>query len=99
LLGAPVRYIMLVEARANERSVAQGVIALFSSIGQLTGSALVGAAAASRAGLSVLAGYSTAFLVVAISGVVLVVLSVFLKSRTAEQETLQSANPSSTPAD
>ncbi|HMN59497.1 MAG TPA: MFS transporter [Anaerolinea sp.] len=99
LLGAPVRYIMLVEAKSDERSVAQGVIALFSSIGQLTGSALVGAAAASRAGLSELAGYSTAFLVVAISGVALIILSIFLKSRAVEQQALQSSSASPTQAD
>jgi EmrB/QacA subfamily drug resistance transporter len=95
LLGAPVRYIMLNEATASERSVAQGVVTLFSSIGQLTGSALVGAVAASRAGLSALAGYSTAFLLVAISGTVLVVISVFLKDRGAEMDTIQSTESAS----
>jgi len=88
LLGAPVRYIMLNEANATERSVAQGVVALFSSIGQLSGSALVGAAAASRPGQA-LAGYATAFLVVAIISALLVVLASFLKSRSAEIATVQ----------
>ncbi len=41
LLGAPMRYIMLNEAAPSDRSVAQGMVALFGSIGQLTGSALV----------------------------------------------------------
>lgn len=73
-----MRYIMLNEANASERSVAQGVVALFSSIGQLSGSALVGAAAASRPGQA-LAGYATAFLVVAIISALLVVLASFFK--------------------
>ncbi|GAP05523.1 arabinose efflux permease [Anaerolinea thermolimosa] len=89
LLGAPVRYIMLNEARVQERSVAQGVITLFSSVGQLIGSALVGAVAASRAVQSPLAGYSTAFLTVAGVGVLLLLAAWFLKNRDAELETIR----------
>uniref|UniRef100_A0A7C4KGG6 MFS transporter n=1 Tax=Anaerolinea thermolimosa TaxID=229919 RepID=A0A7C4KGG6_9CHLR len=89
LLGAPVRYIMLNEARPQERSVAQGVVTLFSSIGQLVGSALVGAVAASRASQSPLAGYSAAFLTVAAMGALLLMAAWFLKNREAELETIR----------
>lgn len=89
LLGAPVRYIMLNEAHPRERSVAQGVVTLFSSIGQLVGSALVGAVAASQASQSPLAGYSAAFLTVAAVGVLLLITAWFLKNRHAELETMR----------
>jgi EmrB/QacA subfamily drug resistance transporter len=85
LLGAPIRYITLNEVSAADRSVAQGVVAVFTSVGQLMGSALVGAAAASRGGG--VAGYSTAFLMISILGVLLVVAALGLKNRAAEMET------------
>jgi EmrB/QacA subfamily drug resistance transporter len=80
LLGAPIRYIMLNEVDASERSVSQGVVTLFTSIGQLIGSAMVGAVAQSGGG-----NYATAFLAISGLGVVLVVLSVFLKPRAVEK--------------
>jgi EmrB/QacA subfamily drug resistance transporter len=89
LLGAPIRYIMLNEAAASERSVAQGVVAVFSSVGQLTGSMLVGAVAASMSGQGAATGYSAAFLIVGIVAVALVAAALFLKNRTAEIETVQ----------
>ena len=92
LLGAPLRYIMLNEAHASERTVAQGVVAVFTSAGQLIGSALVGAIAASGAKTvhsGAAAGYSLAFLVMSGLGVMLVLLAFFLKHRQAEQRTVQ----------
>ena len=65
------------------RAVAQGVITLFISIGQLIGAALIGAVAASTG--SGAAGYRQAFLVVAAIAGVLSVLAFGLKSRRAEQ--------------
>jgi EmrB/QacA subfamily drug resistance transporter len=88
LLGAPMRYIMLNEAAPSDRSVAQGAVALFGSIGQLTGSALVGAVADSQGGG--VFGYSSAFLVTGVLGLVLVFLAIGLKNRSAEQETVRS---------
>jgi MFS family permease len=89
LLGAPIRYITLNETRASERSVAQGVVALFGSVGQLLGSVLVGAVAASGGGQSAAAGYTNAFLVVAVVSAVLLVVSFQLKNRSAELETVK----------
>jgi EmrB/QacA subfamily drug resistance transporter len=90
LLGAPLRYIMLNEAEVSERSIAQGIVAVFASTGQLLGGTLTGAIAASRAQTSGdAAGYSLAFLVIGGISVLLVVLALQLKSRAAEQATVQ----------
>lgn len=88
LLGAPVRYIMLNEASAADRTSAQGLIALFTSVGQLTSSALVGAVAASMGGG--VTGYGTAYLAIGVIAAVMVVLSLGLKSR--EQEVTHRAS-------
>ena len=87
LLGAPVRYIMLNEAPASDRTAAQGAITLFTSIGQLTSSALVGAVAASQGGG--VKGYGSAYLVIGVIAVVLVFLTLGLKNRQQELATLQ----------
>lgn len=89
LLGAPMRYIMLNEARLAERSVAQGVLAVFTSAGQLFGSTLTGAIAASRGAAGGAAGYSLAFLVIGGLSLILVLLSTLLKNRAAELETVR----------
>jgi EmrB/QacA subfamily drug resistance transporter len=82
LLGAPVRYIMLNETSTGDRSVAQGVLTLFTSTGQLMAGVLVGGIAASRGGG--VSGYSSAYLFTGAVAVVLVLLSLALKSRAAE---------------
>jgi len=88
LLGAPVRYIMLNEASAADRTSAQGLIALFTSVGQLTNSAPVGAVAASMGGG--VTGYGTAYMVIGVIAAIMVVLSLGLKSR--EQEVAHRAS-------
>ncbi|MBE0697844.1 MAG: MFS transporter, partial [Anaerolineaceae bacterium] len=90
LLGAPIRYIMLNEARLSERSVAQGVATLFTSIGQLLGGTLTGAiaASASQAG-DAAAGYRLAFLIIGIMSALLVMVAFLLKNRAAEQATVR----------
>lgn len=87
LLGAPMRYIMLNEASAENRTSAQGLISLSTSIGQLTSSALIGAVAASVGGG--VAGYGAAYRVVGIVAVVMVVLTLGLKNRQQEIATVQ----------
>lgn len=88
LLGAPIRYIMLGEAAAGERSLAQGVVTLFSSVGQLSGSALMGAMVASFGRESPMAGYRAAFIGVALGSIILFGMANLLKSREQELETL-----------
>lgn len=87
LLGAPIRYITLNETSAAERSTAQGVVAVFTSVGQLVGSASVGAVAASRGGTA--DGYSLAFLAIGVLGVLLVGVAWMLKNQAQERQTVQ----------
>lgn len=87
LLGAPMRYIVLNEAPAEDRGAAQGVLTVFTGVGQLTAGALVGAVAASGGGGA--GGYSAAYRVIAIVGAILFVLAFGLKGRAAELATVQ----------
>jgi EmrB/QacA subfamily drug resistance transporter len=90
LLGAPVRYIMLNEAPASERTAAQGAITLFTSLGQLISSALVGAVAASLGGG--VKGYGAAYFMIGLIAVLMVVATFWLKNRQQElQQTQQLA--------
>ncbi len=82
LLGAPLRYVMLNEAPATERAAAQGILTLFTSMGQLVGGALVGAVAASFGGG--LSGYGTAFFAVGTVMIGMILATFGLKSRVDE---------------
>jgi EmrB/QacA subfamily drug resistance transporter len=86
LLGAPIRYIMLNEAPAEERATAQAVITICTGVGQLTSGALMGAVAASFGGG--VAGYGSAYGVIGLVTIVMVLLALGLKSRPAELATL-----------
>ncbi len=87
LLGSSLRYVMLNEAPASERAAAQGILTVFTSIGQLVGAALVGALVASHGGGS--RGFGLAFLVVGAAMVGLSLLSLGLKGRQEEIETVR----------
>lgn len=82
LLGAPIRYVTLNETTADERSAAQGLVTIFTSMGQLLGAAAVGAVAASAPGVT---GYANAFTMIGVVGLALLVASFWLKSRAQEQ--------------
>lgn len=82
LLGAPMRYIMLNEASVANRTSAQGMISLSTSVGQLASSALVGAVAASLGGG--VKGYGTAYMVIGILAGIMVLLTLGLKNRQQE---------------
>lgn len=82
LLGAPIRYVTLNETTAAERSAAQGLVATFTSMGQLVGAAVVGAVAAS--GATAAAGLNAAFGLVGGLGLVLLAAALLLKSRAVE---------------
>jgi EmrB/QacA subfamily drug resistance transporter len=87
LLGSSLRYIMLNEASAEERGAAQGILTVFISVGQLAGSAILGAVIAS-AGTGV-DSYSTAFYVVA-AGLALLTAAAFgLRSRSEERRRMR----------
>jgi EmrB/QacA subfamily drug resistance transporter len=91
LLGASLRYIMLNEAPASERASAQALLTLFTGVGQLVGSVLIGALAASGSGG--VAGYSRSFLFLALVIGLLTLASLGLKSRAAERATMQQQTP------
>lgn len=82
LLGAPIRYVTLNETTREERSAAQGLVATFTSMGQLLGSAVVGAVAAS--GATPAAGYNSAFAMIGVLGILAFAAALLLKSRAAE---------------
>ncbi len=86
LLGAPIRYIMIAEAPVADRTAAQGVATISTSVGQLVGGAVVGAIAASVGGG--VSGYSAAYLVIGGIAVVLTGLAFGLKSRSQELATV-----------
>jgi MFS family permease len=85
LLGAPLRYIMLAEAPAEERASAQALISVMTKVGQMMTGAVVGAVAASMGGG--VAGYVASFRVLGGIAVVLFLLSLLLKTREAERAT------------
>lgn len=83
LMGSALSYILIHEAARAERTVSQGLITLFISLGQLMTGAAVGAIAASSP--DVLTGYASAFLGIAVVSVVMIGAAARLKGRTSEQ--------------
>jgi MFS family permease len=77
LLGAPLRYIILEEARPEDRASTQGLLNIFLAIGQLSGAAIVGAVATSAGGGT--AGYQTSFAVLAAITVVIGAIGLRMK--------------------
>ncbi|HUF10968.1 MAG TPA: MFS transporter, partial [Rhodothermales bacterium] len=86
LLGSALSYILLAEADVAERTVAQGVNTIFISIGQLLGSAAIGAIAASA--LSPAEGYQQAFAWIGVTAAALFLVSLLLNDRKKEREGL-----------
>ena len=87
LLGSSLSYILLNESEASERAVAQGLITVFISVGQLTGGAVIGAVAASAAEAE--AGYRAAFAIVAVAVAALALLGTRLHARDAERASVR----------
>ncbi len=81
LVGSSLRYIALNEVAASERAVSQGMITIFTSTGQITGSVIIGIIAVAAGGLQ---GYKNAFLFLAVLTSLLVLLSLLLKGRKKE---------------
>ncbi len=81
LLGSSLNYILLRESRLQDRVAAQGIVTLSLNTGILMGGAVVGALAAS--GETHRAGYETAFTTIAVLGVFMFGISLFLRGRKA----------------
>lgn len=73
LLGAPVRYLMLQVSSPQERASTQALISVVTKIGQMLSAAVIGAVAASFGGG--LAGYTSAYRLLAVLAVGLVLLA------------------------
>ena len=84
LLGAPFRYIILSEARPEERGAAQALTQIPTSVGQIVGAALVGSIAASMG--NGVAGYQQSFFVLATGMGVMLLFAFLLRGKTAERE-------------
>jgi MFS family permease len=84
LLGSSLNYILLREVEVTERTIGQGIITVSLNIGLLTGSAFIGALAASGGGS--LAGYRSALLVVGGVALLLALVASRLKGRVEERE-------------
>ena len=89
LLGAPLRYLLIEEVPAAERAAAQGILTIFTSIGQLLSGALIGAVAASTGGGA--RGYQRAFLWVAVPVAIMFAISWLLQNKRSTSAT-QSAD-------
>ena len=85
LAGSSLRYIMLNEAGKNDRAVTQGMLTIFISLGQLTGSALIGVIIAKADGVT---GYKHAFLYESVLLLAVLGLSFMLKNREAEKASI-----------
>ena len=78
VLGSPLRYIMLTESPPKKRAAGQALINFNSSAGQLVGGAMIGAVIGSQGGK--LIGYESAYILIAIIAVGMVLLTLGLKS-------------------
>ncbi len=90
LLGAPLRYILLAEAPAEERGAGQALITVFTGVGQVVSAALIGAVVASSGGGT--EGYQHAFMVILVVAGVMAVLALGLKGRQRELEAVRAAH-------
>jgi EmrB/QacA subfamily drug resistance transporter len=82
LVGAPLRYILLREAKQTERGSAQGMLTIFTGMGQLFGGVFVGALASSRGGG--VTGLRNAYFWVGVIISFLILVSFALKPRQKE---------------
>jgi MFS family permease len=84
LLGSVLRYVMLQNAPPTHRGAAQGLVTVFISIGQLAGSAVLGALIASGGSPeNPLAGYAHAFGLAAATFLVLMIAAFGLRTSRA----------------
>ena len=77
LMGSPVRYILLCEAKPNERGASQSIVNMLLSIGQLIGGALMGGVIASFSGIL---GYQVSLIIATVTAIFAFLVSLKLKS-------------------
>lgn len=86
IIGAPLRYIVLSEAKPQERGAGQAIVNMLSSAGQLIGGALIGGVIASFSGIL---GYTISLILAAIVGFIAFLFTFKLKSRDEQFETMK----------
>lgn len=84
LLGAPIRYIVINAAPANDRAAAQGGISVLTGVGQLLCSALIGSVAAHAGGG--VTGFRVAYFFIGIITMGMLLVALGLKSRADEMD-------------
>ena len=87
IIGAPLRYIVLSEAKPTERGAGQAIVNMLSSTGQLIGGALIGGVIASFSGIL---GYKISLILAAIVAFVAFLFTLKLKSRDEQMATMKS---------
>lgn len=87
IIGAPLRYIVLSEAKPTERGAGQAIVNMLSSAGQLIGGALIGGIIASFSGIL---GYKVSLILAAAVAFVAFLFTLKLKSRDEQIETMKS---------
>ena len=86
LIGAPLRYIVLTEAKPQERGAGQAIVNMLSSAGQLIGGALIGGIIASFSGIL---GYKISLILAAAVSLIAFLFTLKLKSRDEQMETMK----------
>ena len=87
IIGAPLRYIVLSEAKPTERGAGQAIVNMLSSAGQLIGGALIGGIIASFSGIL---GYKISLILAAVVAFVAFLFTLKLKSRDEQMATMRS---------
>lgn len=87
IIGAPLRYIVLSEAKPHERGAGQAIVNMLSSAGQLIGGALIGGIIASFTGIL---GYKISLIIAAIVAFIAFLFTLKLKNRNEQIETMKS---------
>ncbi len=78
IIGAPLRYIVLSEAKPQERGAGQAIVNMLSSAGQLIGGALIGGIIASFSGIL---GYTISLILASVVAFIAFLFTLRLKSR------------------
>lgn len=87
IIGAPLRYIVLTEAKPHERGAGQAIVNMLSSAGQLIGGALIGGIIASFSGIL---GYKVSLILAAAVSFIAFLFTLKLKSRDEQMKTMKS---------
>ncbi len=87
IIGAPLRYIVLSEAKPTERGAGQAIVNMLSSAGQLIGGALIGGVIASFSGII---GYKISLILAAAVALIAFLFTLKLKNRDEQIKTMKS---------